>query len=87
MTPPHFSAAVYKITGVLDISAAPRHGEMFSFRAVIDLKIQERRSGTILGFDHQEGTATDTTEAGANRSAQVNAIDALAGRLLPLLAK
>ena len=76
-----------EITGVLDISAAPRHGEMFSFRAVIDLKIQERRSGTILAFDHQEGNATGTTEAGANRSAQVNAVDLLAERILPLLAK
>jgi hypothetical protein len=58
-----------------------------SFRAVIELKVQERRTGNIIAFDRQEGTATDADKVSANRSAQVNAVDALAGRILPLLAK
>jgi TolB-like protein len=76
-----------EITGVVDISAGPRHGGVFSYRAVIELKVQERRSGNIIIFDRQESTAIDATRAGADRSAQVNAVDALAERILPLLAK
>ena len=76
-----------EITGLDDTSAGPHQGELFSYRSVIQLKIQERRSGNIIAFDHQEGTATDATQVGANRSSQVNAVDALAERVLPLLAK
>lgn len=76
-----------EITGVADISAGPRRSGIFSFRTVIELKVQERRSGTIVAFDRQEGTATDSTRAGADRSSQVNAVDTLAERILPLLAK
>jgi TolB-like protein len=76
-----------EITGVDDLSAGPRHGGMFSYRAVIELKVQERRSGNIIAFDRQEGAATDATRAGADRTAQVNAVDGLAERVLPLIAK
>ncbi|HUA38305.1 MAG TPA: CsgG/HfaB family protein [Candidatus Sulfopaludibacter sp.] len=75
-----------EITGVDDASSGPRRGNLFSFRAVIDLKVQERRTGNIITFDHQESTATDIARAGADRAAQVNAVDALAARVLPLLA-
>jgi TolB-like protein len=76
-----------EITGVDDLSAAPNQGGLFSSRAVIELKIQERRSGNILAFDRQESTATDAARMGADGAAQVNAVDALAERILPLLAK
>jgi hypothetical protein len=76
-----------EITGVVDISAGPHQGGLFSYRAVIELKVQERRTGNIIAFDRQESTATDSAKAAANRSAQVNAVDALAERILPLLAK
>ncbi len=76
-----------EISGVADISPGPRHAGLVSFRAVIELKVQERRTGTILAFDRQESWATDASKAGANRSAQVNAVDALAERIVPLLAK
>jgi TolB-like protein len=76
-----------EITGVCDLSPGPRQNGLFSFRAVIELKVQERRTGQIITFDRQESTATDAARAGANRSAQVNAVDALAERVLPLLAK
>ncbi len=76
-----------EITGLDDTSAGPRQGELFSYRAVIELKIQERRTGDILCFDHQESTAVDAAKSGADKSSQINAVDALAERLLPLLAK
>ncbi len=76
-----------EITGVDQGSAGPRRGDLFSFNTVIDLKIQERRTGNILDFDHQEATATEASMANAGRSAQVNAVDALAERVLPLLAQ
>ena len=76
-----------EITGVGNSSPGKRHGDLFSFRSVFDLKIQDRRTGNIIGFDHQVGTASDATDSGANRSAIINAVDALAERVLPLLAK
>jgi TolB-like protein len=76
-----------EITGVSDVSAGPRHGGLFSYRAIIELKVQERRSGNIITFDRQEATAADAARAGADRMAQVNAVDGLAERTLPLLAK
>jgi hypothetical protein len=76
-----------EITGIDDTSAGSRQGELFSYRAVIQLKIQERRTGDIIGFDHQESTATDAAKSGADKSSQINAVDALAERILPLLAK
>jgi len=76
-----------EITGVVDPSEGPRHGDLFSFQAVIELKVQERRTGDIICFDRQESTATDVTRVGADRSAEVNAVDALAERILPQIAK
>jgi TolB-like protein len=76
-----------EITGVDDISAAPGQGGLASSRAVIELKVQERRTGNILLFDRQEATASDAAMSAAQGAAQVNAVDALAERLFPLLAK
>jgi hypothetical protein len=76
-----------EITGVIDISPGPRRGELFSFRAVVEAKVQERRTGNIIAFDRQSGDAVDVAKSGANRSAQVRAVDGVAERILPLLAK
>jgi len=76
-----------EITGVIDCSRGPRRADLYSFQAVIELKIQNRRTGNIIDFDRQESTAADATRVGASRSAQINAVDALAERILPLLAK
>jgi len=76
-----------EITGVDDSSAGPRHGGLYSYRCVIELKVQERRTGNIIAYDRQEGTAADAARAGADRTAQVHAVDGLAERILPLLAK
>lgn len=76
-----------EITGVDDVGMGPREGELISARVVIELKVQERRTGDIITYDRQESTATNVTLASADRLAQVNAADALAERVLPLLAK
>lgn len=76
-----------EIKGIYDHSDGPRHGELFSYRSVIELKAQVRRTGDIIAFDRQEGVATDASKVGADRAASVQAVDGLAERLLPLLAK
>ena len=75
------------VSGVDEAKEEPRHADLFSYQAVIELKVQDRRNGNIICFDRQESTATDATKVGASRAAQVNAVDALAERVLPLLAK
>ena len=74
-----------EIDGLVDISDGPRRGNLVSSSAVIELKIQERRSGNLLAFDRQECSATDIGAPTAGRMAQVNAVDGLAERVLPLL--
>jgi Curli production assembly/transport component CsgG len=76
-----------EITGVDDNSEGPSRGGLHSFRTVLDVKVQERRSGNIIAYEHQEGSATDPTKAGADRQSQVNAVDAVAEHVLPVLAK
>jgi hypothetical protein len=76
-----------EITGVMDPGMGPRRGDLFSFRAVLEAKVQERRTGTILAFDRQSGDGVDVSKAAANRAAQARAVDGLAERVLPLLAK
>jgi hypothetical protein len=76
-----------EITGVEVVSPSPRRRASFSCRATLDLKVQERRSGNIIALDHQESDATDVTRVGANHLAQVEAVDRLAERILPLLAQ
>ena len=76
-----------EITGTISNSAGPRHGDLYSYGAVIELKVVDRQTGNIIAFDRQESTVTDATAMSANRSAQACAVDALAERVLPLLAK
>jgi hypothetical protein len=64
----------------------PRGG-LLTGRANVELKIQERRTGDIIGFDSQESTATDIGIATASNAAKIKAADGLAERILPLLAK
>ena len=76
-----------EITGVMDAGMGPRRGDLFTFRAVLEAKVQERRTGTILAFDRQIGDAVDVSKPAANRASQARAVDGLAERVLPLLAK
>jgi hypothetical protein len=76
-----------EINGLVDISGGVKRGNLVSSSAVIELKIQERRTGNIIAFDRQEASATDVGAQTASRTAQVNAVDGLAERVLPLLAQ
>ena len=76
-----------EITGIQDISPGTAQRGFFTYHATIDLSVRRRLTGEILAFEHAEDTATDTTKSGAGRAAQVNAIDAVAAKILPLLAK
>jgi TolB-like protein len=76
-----------EIAGIAKFDVATRHGELFSSRGVLELKVQERRTGRIIAFDQQEGVAIDPGGKAANREAQVIAVDDLAGRILQLLAQ
>jgi TolB-like protein len=67
--------------------ATPRRGGLLSINSSIDLKIHERKTGKIIAFDRQESTATGVGEVVVDKMAQVNAVDALAERILPLLAQ
>jgi hypothetical protein len=53
----------------------------------IEVKIRERRTGKIIAFDRQVGTAAGVGQGIVGRVAHVNAVDGLAERILPLLAK
>ena len=75
------------ITGINASSPGPKQGGLFTQRTVLDIKVQQRRSGAIIAFEHEVGSATDSTQAGADRAAVVNAVDAVAEKVLPLLAK
>jgi hypothetical protein len=76
-----------EISGLVDISKGVRRGNLISSSAVIELKIQERRTGRMIAFDRQESSATDIGDPTASRMAQVNAVDDLAERILSLLAQ
>jgi hypothetical protein len=76
-----------EITGVLDRSQGPGAGGLYSYRAVLELKVQQRLTGDIIAIDRQESIATDATKMNADRSSEIQAVDDLAQRILPLLAK
>ena len=76
-----------EITGIAKFDPATHHGELFSSRGILELKVQERRTGRIIAFDRQEGVAIDPGRKAANRVAQVIAVDDMAGRILQLLAQ
>lgn len=76
-----------EIEGLEDHSEGPRKGQLFSNRAVIELKVQNRRTGEFITMDREESFASSSTRVGADRAAQVQAVDGLAERVLPLLAK
>ena len=76
-----------EITGGDGIGAETRQGEMYSCSAYIDVRIQERRTGNILTFDHQASTATDVGWAAAKQRCRIKMTDDLVEKILPVLAK
>jgi len=76
-----------EIIGAGQFTSNSHQGGLFSASFGMDVKIQERRTGDIIAFDHQESTATDAGHLAAMTAAQVKTVDDLAERILPLLAK
>ena len=76
-----------QITGSVASETGMPRGGLLTGRSTIELKIQERRTGNIIGLDHQEATASDLGVALASKSSQIKAVVELAERILPLLAQ
>jgi TolB-like protein len=76
-----------EITGDASAGLGPQRGNLISSQTAIEVKVQERRTGKIITFDRQEGKATGVAEPIVARISHVNAVDGLAERVLPLLAK
>ena len=76
-----------EITGVASYDTGPAHNGMYSAKGVLELKVQERQSGRIIAFERVENTTPDSSRKVAVESAQTSAVDQLAERIFPLLAK
>jgi TolB-like protein len=76
-----------EVIGTCKSDLGTKQGALFSCRAVVEIKVQERRTGEILSFDRQESEAMEIGKHSAAKAALLNATDGLAERLLPLLAK
>ena len=76
-----------EITGLNTGDSGAQQGNLFSCQNIIELKMQDRRSGKIITLEHQAVTVTDASQKGAQRAAIIQAVDLLAERVLPLLAK
>jgi hypothetical protein len=76
-----------QITGSLTWNVSKQKGNLNACNATLEVKITERRTGTIKTFDHQESTGTGVGQMLAIQAAKVKVADDLAERILPLLAK
>ncbi len=76
-----------EITGLIEANSGPRRGNLFSWRVIVDAKVQNRRTGDIIAFDRQTTDAVDVGRLVARKAAEANVADALAERIVPLLAK
>ena len=76
-----------EITGLNDGGSGPMKGGLFTWQNVMELQVRDRRSGNLITLEHQVDSASEISLKGAQRAAIINAIDSLAERVLPLLAK
>ena len=75
-----------QITGVVVAQSGLPRGGLLTGRAVVDVKVQERRTGNIIVVDRQEATVSGiglTAELGA----ETKAVDGIIERILPSLAQ
>jgi TolB-like protein len=75
-----------EITGTENSSPEPRKGDLYSCANVIDVKVQFRRTGKIIAVEHLVGSATEAGTNAAIAAAQVNAVDLVCEKILPVLA-
>jgi TolB-like protein len=76
-----------EITGDSSVSSETPRGDLVSTHTAIEIKVQERRTGKIIAIDRQESAATGIGRNVSARESHVRAVDELAARILPLLAK
>jgi Curli production assembly/transport component CsgG len=76
-----------EITGRALTELGAKRGSLFPCRAIIEVKVRERKTGKILVFDRQASDAVDIGEQTAAQTALETAADELAARLVPLLAQ
>ena len=76
------------VTGEAAVNTvATKRSGLFSCEAALEIKAQDRKTGKILAIDRQQSAAVDVSKLAAANTAVENATDALAERLLPLLAQ
>lgn len=76
-----------EIDGQIETDSGPQRSHLHSSHAVLDIKVRERRTGKILAFEHEAADAVDIGQSSARKAAAAKATDALAERVLPLLAQ
>jgi TolB-like protein len=64
-----------------------KEADFFSFHTVDEVKVMDRRTGAIIALEHQEATGMDASSDAAKQASRANVIDAVAEKILPLLAK
>ena len=76
-----------EITGDVSSRVVKQGGGLSSGVAALQLKVTKRRTGEIIAIEHQDGTEAGPADNVARKASVVNVTDALAERILPLLAK
>jgi TolB-like protein len=76
-----------EITGHGVFGGETRRSGLVSCSYDVEVKIQERKTGRIITFEHQEGGAIESGANSARTKAEINAVDELSERIMPLLAK
>ncbi|HEU5123013.1 MAG TPA: CsgG/HfaB family protein [Verrucomicrobiae bacterium] len=73
------------ISGDALVDDATRRADLFSCRATVQIKVQDRKTGRLLLLDLEHGAGADPAKETATAEALRNAVDELASRLLPAL--
>ena len=76
-----------EISGIADSDMGPEQGNLYPVKTVVEAKVQERRTGKIIFVGRETGDAVDIGKMTAQRSSQARAVDAVAEKILPLLAQ
>lgn len=76
-----------EITGNASANSGPQRGDFVSSTSSIEIKIRDRLTGEIIGFDRQDSAVTGVGKQIVDKASHDKAVDELAARILPLLAK
>jgi hypothetical protein len=76
-----------EISGIADSDMGRKQGDLYPVKTVVEAKVQDRRTGRIIVVDRETTDAMDIGKMTAQRSSQARAVDAVAEKILPLLAQ